>query len=237
MRLVLALFLLLSACVPCSCGWAQASLESALNEYNKKKAELLKPVLEAFDAEIKAAQEKGDEVKVKQITVEKEAFIRQEEPIQKLALNDAIREYQKRAVDGKGLSSSVQRSKILGENIDWLEKNLSRRQVKLEFKVHDVKRAKNGYYDVYFGACETPLGGFVELRGPQYYRVKMSERQAEEIGLDHRLLVSGTPEVGRIDLSEADFPIFFVDENVSFGDTGLRLAIFMKDPTVKIVER
>lgn len=111
----------------CAVACGQAGVDSALNEYNKKKAEIIQPVLEAYDAEIKAAQEKGDEVKGKQITVEKEAFIRREEPNQKLALNEAIREYQKRDVDSKGLSSSVQRSKLLDENIDWLEKNLSRR--------------------------------------------------------------------------------------------------------------
>lgn len=221
----------------CSASFGQASIDIAMNEYNKKKAELIKPVLEAFDAEIKAAREKGDEVKAKQLSVEREAFIRQEEPSQKLALNDAIREYQKRAVDLQDLSSSVQRSKLLNENIEWLEKNLSRRQIKLEFRVGDVQEAGNGYYDVYFGECDTNLGGFVELRKPNYYRVKLSEKQAQEIGMDHRLLVSGIPEVGRVNPYENPFPVFFIDQNVTFEDTSNRLGVFMKDPAVKLIEK
>ncbi|MFN9249252.1 MAG: hypothetical protein ACK6DS_19505, partial [Planctomycetota bacterium] len=224
-----ALYLAGFGCVALFCAVAcgQASVDSALNEYNKKKAEIVKPVLDAYDAEIKAAQEKGDEVKAKQISIEKEAFIRREEPSQKLALNDAIREYQKRDVDSEGVSSSVQQSKLMKENFDWLDKNLSRRQIKLEFKVHDVKRGEKGYYYVYFGACETPLGGFVELRNPEYYAVKMSEKQAQDVGIDHRLVVSGTPEVGTFELSEVNFPVFFIDEGVEYRNSRLSFGIYM----------
>jgi hypothetical protein len=221
----------------CAVACGQASVDSALNDYNKQKAEIIKPVLVAFDAEIKAAQEKGDEVKVKQLSIEKETFLRREEPSQKLALNDAIREYQKRDVDSEGVSSSVQQSKLMKENVDWLDKNLSRRQIKLEFKVHDVKRGEKGYYYVYFGACETPLGGFVELRNPEYYAVKMSEKQAEDIGIDHRLVISGTPEVGTFDLSDAKFPVFFIDDSFDFRKSDIRFGIFMKDPSVKLIEK
>jgi len=221
----------------CAVTCGQAAVDSALSEYNKKKAELIRPVLEAFDAEIKAARDKGEEVKAKQLSVEKEAFIRQEEPSQKLTLNDAIREYQKRAVDSQDLSSSVQRSKLLNENIDWLDKNLSRRQIKLEFKVGDVQEAGNGFYDLYFGECVTDLGGFVDLRKPQFYRVKMSAKQAEEIGIDHRLIASGTPEVGRLRVGSTSFPVFFVDQKVYFDDPDVKLSIFMKDPTVKLIEK
>jgi hypothetical protein len=100
-----------------------------------------------------------------------------------------------------------------------------------------VKRGEKGYYYVYFGACETPLGGFVELRNPEYYAVKMSEKQAQDVGIDHRLVVSGTPEVGTFELSEANFPVFFVDEGVEYRNSRLSFGIYMKDPTVKLIEK
>jgi hypothetical protein len=221
-------------------GFGQSAVDRALDEYDKEKAALIERVVDAFDFDIAAAKEKGDLVKAKTLEAEKEAFLKQETPPGKVGLAEAIEEYERRLKKVSELDSNVQRLKMIEESRAWLKANLSKKPVKLVFTIRDVSQSGSDYYTVYVDECETKFESPVELRAPGAFTLKMSAREAEKIGPDYRVTVTGKLEAESIMALMARVPVFYIDEPFSRTnalDTSDKFTIFMKDPVVKLLKK